>query len=261
MDVFYILYFNLLTRIELFKYYVFIFSTLISTITSGKVVVMAFSQEIPPYIYEKNNKGIEIDIISSALAYKGHTLKPLYFPLGRVPIAFSNRQVDAAMGDMGVNLALKGGFYADPAVIYDNVFITLKSRDISIKNPSDLDSLLIASFQGAEIRYPDWLQKVVQEKRFFGVSDQFTQVMLLYLRRYDVVLSDRYIFQYFVDQLKLKENFETKEVVEYSFSDVEPADYRPIFRDEKIRNDFNLGLKKLKESGEFQKIYDRYMNL
>lgn len=245
----------------MFKYYVFIFSALISTITNGKVVVMAFSQEIPPYIYEKKNEGIEIDIISSALAYKGHTLKPLYFPLGRVPIAFTNHQVDAAMGDMGVNLALKGGFYADPAVIYDNVFITLKSSNISIKSPSDLDSLLVASFQGAEIRYPDWLQKVVQEKRFFGVSDQFTQVKLLYLRRYDVVLSDRYIFQYFVNQLKLRDNFEVKEVVEHSFKDVEPEDYRPIFRDEQIRDDFNLGLKKLKESGEFQKIYDRYMDL
>jgi polar amino acid transport system substrate-binding protein len=36
--------------------------------------------------------------------------------------------------------------------------------------------------------------------------------------------------------------------------------YRPVFRDKKIRDDFNLGLKYLKESGEFQKIYDEYLN-
>ncbi len=84
---------------------------------------MAFGQEIPPYIFQKHNKGIEIDIISAALAYKGHTLKPMYFPLGRVPIAFKSKIVDAAMGDMGIDLNTHGGFYADPAIIYHNVFL------------------------------------------------------------------------------------------------------------------------------------------
>lgn len=249
---------NLLMRIELFKYYVFFLSTSISCLASGKDVLMAFSQEIPPYIFEKNNKGIEIDIISAALAYKGHTLKPLYFPLGRVPIAFSHNIVDAAMGDMGVNLKLKGGFYAKPAVIYDNVFITLKSRNIVIKKPSDLDSLLVVSFQGAELRYSKWLQPVVEEKRFFGVSNQLTQVKLLYLGRYDVVLCDRYVFKYFVNKLTLMNDLE---VDEHPFISVDPNDYRPVFRDKKIRDDFNLGLKKLKESGEFQKIYNNYISL
>lgn len=138
-------------RIELFKYYVFLCSALLSNIANGKDVVMAFSQEIPPYTFETNNNGIEIDIITSALAYKGHKLVPVYFPLGRVPIAFSNNAVDAAMGDMGVDLTSKGGFYTNPAVIYDKVFITLKSRNISIKRPSDLNPHLVASFQGAEI--------------------------------------------------------------------------------------------------------------
>ena len=53
---------------------------------------------------------------------------PLYFPLGRVLIAFSNHIVDAAMGDLGVDLKLKAGFYANPAVIYDNVFLPLKAE-------------------------------------------------------------------------------------------------------------------------------------
>lgn len=247
-------------RIELFKYYVFFLGIFISCSASGKDILMAFSHEIPPYIFEKNDSGIEIDIITAALAYKGHTLKPLYFPLGRVPIAFSNNQVDAAMGDMGVDLKSKGGFYANPTVIYDNVFITLKSSHVSITSPSDLNSLLVASFQGAEIRYPKWLKKVVEEKRFFGVSDQLTQVKLLFLGRYDVVLSDRYIFKHFVNQLKIIEKLEMQDVDEHPFIEADPADYRPVFRDQNVRDDFNLGLQKLKESGEFQEIYDKYMN-
>ncbi len=236
----------------------------VSCLANGKEVLMAFSQDIPPYIFQQQNKGIELDIISAALAYKGHTLKPAYYPLGRVPIAFVNQLVDAAMGDMGVELTSKGGFYAEPAVIYDNVFITLKSRDISIKKPSDLNSLLVASFQGAEKRYGTWLKKVVDENRFFGVSDQLKQVELLSLGRFDVVLCDRFIFQYFAKQLELingvGNSIERIEIDEHPFVTVNPKNYRPVFRNKKIRDDFNIGLTELKKSGGFKKIYDNYIN-
>jgi len=235
--------------------------TLLPCFTSAKDVVMAFSKEIPPYIFENNNNGIEIDIISAALAYKGHTLKPVYFPLGRVPYAFTHNLVDAAMGDMGVDLTLQKGFYADPAVIYDNVFITLKSRNIAIEKPSDLDLLKIVSFQGAEKRYPKWLKKAYQENRLYSISDQLRQVKLLHYGRYDVVLSDRYIFKYFVKQMKLMNVLEMYEVVEHKFTTTNSKNYRPVFKDKKVRDDFNLGLIKLKESGEVQKIYDSYINL
>jgi polar amino acid transport system substrate-binding protein len=231
----------------------------LSCFISAEEVLMAFSKEIPPYIFEKTNNGIEIDIISAALAYKGHTLKPQYFSLGRVPYAFTNKLVDAAMGDMGIDLKSKGGFYANPAVIYDNVFFTLKKRAIVIEKPQDLDLLTVASFQGAEKRYPIWLKKVKHENRFYGVGDQLTQVKLLNFERYDVVLSDRYIFWYFSNQLKLMNTLEIKEVDEHKMVKEKLEDYRPVFRSKKIRDDFNLGLKKLKESGIFQSIYDKYI--
>jgi len=146
-------------------------------------------------------------------------------------------------------------------VIYDNVFISLKSKNISITQPSDLDLLNVVSFQGAEKRYPEWLNKAAKEDRLFSISNQFTQVKLLHLGRYEVVLSDRYIFRYFAKRMKLLNVLTIDEVDEHNFTTAIPEDYRPVFRDEKIRDDFNLGLKKLKESGEFQKIYDNYMIL
>ncbi|TWX56352.1 ABC transporter substrate-binding protein [Colwellia hornerae] len=222
---------------------------------------MAFSKEIPPYIFEHNNSGIEIDIITAALAHKGHTLKPVYFPLGRIPYAFSNKLVDAVMGDIGVNLKSQGGFYAKAAVIYDNVFITLKSSAISLKKPTDFDLLSVVSFQGAEKRYPKWLKKVKEQDRFYGVSDQLTQVKLLYFGRYDVVLSDRYIFRFFAKKLKLMHGLDVQEVVEHKLTIDKPMDYRPVFRDKNIRDDFNFGLNKVKESGEFERIYSKYISL
>lgn len=246
-------------KFPLTKSILLLFMLLCSTMSSAKEVVMAFSLDIPPYIFQKNNKGIEIDTITAALAQKGHTLKPLYFPLGRVPIAFKNKLVNAAMGDMGVDLTSHHAFYAEPAVIYNNVFITLSKKNISIKTPEDLNGLTVVAFQGAEKRYPKWLTKVNQENRFFGISDQLTQVKLLNLDRFDVILSDRYIFKYFIKQLNLVSDLNNIHFDEHSLSKSNPLDYRPIFRSEKIRDDFNQGLREIKETGQFQKIYDFYL--
>ena len=76
-----------------------------------------------------------------------------------------------------------------------------------------------------------------------------------------MVLSDRYIFRYFAKRMKLLNVLTLDDVDEHTFTMESPDDYRPVFRDENIRDDFNFGLKKLKESGEFQKIYNRYMSL
>jgi polar amino acid transport system substrate-binding protein len=236
-------------------------SLLLPIISQATEVSMAFSKEIPPYIFEDDNSGIEINIIRAALAHKGHTLKPMYFPLGRIPYAFTNNLVNAVMGDMGVNLKSQGGFYAKVAVIYDNVFISLKSKDILLKRPKYLDSLNVVSFQGADKRYPKWLKKVKEDSRFYGVSDQLTQVKLLCFGRYDVVVSDRYIFRYFVNKLKLMHGLDSQEITEHKLTIDKPMDYRPVFRSKKIRDDFNFGLIKIKESGEFLRIYDKYISL
>lgn len=120
-------------------------------------VNMAFGQSIPPFSFSDTDTGIEIEIIGAALAVHGHTLKPSYMPLARVPLAFKQGKFDAAMTDLGQDMQALGAFYGDPAVIYDNVFISLEERNLTINSPEDLAGLSIVSFQGAYKRYPKWL--------------------------------------------------------------------------------------------------------
>jgi len=79
------------------------------------------------------------------------------------------------------------------------------------------------------------------------------------LERFDVVLSDSFIFKYFVKQLSLVSDLHNIHFDERLFSKSNPLDYRPVFRSEKIRDDFNQGLRKIKETGQFQRIYDFYL--
>jgi polar amino acid transport system substrate-binding protein len=222
-------------------------------------VSMAFGEKIPPFCFPETDSGIELDVMREALAFRGHALKPHYYSFARIPVAFKAGEVDAAMTDLGEDMASWGAFYGNPAVIYDNVFITLRDRRLSITRPEDLRGLTVISFVGAAKRYPEWLDPVRKAGRYFEQNDQALQVLTLDRGRYDVVLSDRNIFKYFTQQLKLNRTFKPKPVVEHPFVKLNPMDYRPVFRDAAIRDDFNAGLKNLKDSGRFQAIYAKYL--
>lgn len=221
-------------------------------------VTMAFGEKIPPFCFPQTNSGIELEVIGAALAHKGHVLKPVYFPFARVPLAFKEREVDAAMTDLGQDLTAAGGHYGDPAVFYDNVLITLAGRQLTLKRPDDLQGLSVVAFQGAVRRFPQWLEPVKAAGRYTELNDQAIQVRMLMLGRYDVVLSDRSIFRYFSLQLK-REGLEIKPTQMHEFTVLNPLDYRPVFRSRQVRDDFNIGLRHIKDSGRYQAIYDKYL--
>ena len=229
------------------------------TLLQSKEILMSFAQKIPPYSFPETNSGIELEVIGAALAYKGHVLKPKYFPLARVPRAFKDKWVDATMTDLGEDLSKMGGYYGDPAVWYNNVFITLQENNITIKKPEDLKGLTVISFQGAIKRYPKWLKQVKADGNYYEQSNQKLQVLMLEKKRVDVILSDRKIFQYYTVMLKNEEGLITKPTQEHPFVKLNLMNYRPIFRDKQIRDDFNEGLKYIKEIGKYQAIYEKYL--
>jgi len=222
-------------------------------------IVMAFGERIPPFCFPETNSGIELEIIGAALAYKGHVLKPSYFPFARIPIAFRAHAVAAAMTDLGEDMDKLGAHYGSPAVFYDNVFISLKERHLGISKPEDLRNLTVISFAGAARRYPEWLAQAQKEGRYFEQNDQALQVLTLDKGRYDLVLSDRNIYRYFSLQLAKEKGIHLKPVEEHSFVKLNPQDYRPVFWDARIRDDFNAGLKHIKETGQFDAIYRKYL--
>lgn len=222
-------------------------------------ITMAFGEKIPPFCFPETNSGIEIEVLSQALAFRGHVLKPVYYSFARIPVAFKSHQVDAAMTDLGQDMTAVGAYYADPAVFYDNVFITLKERNIVIRKPEDLKGLSVLSFPGGAKRYPDWLGAVNKAGRYFEQNDQALQVLTLDKGRYDVVLSDRNIFRYFTLLLSLNKSIQLRPVTEQSFVKFNPMDYRAVFWNRRYRDDFNAGLKHIKENGHFDAIYRKYL--
>jgi polar amino acid transport system substrate-binding protein len=223
-------------------------------------VSMAFGEKIPPFCFPETDTGIEIEVMREALAYRGHVLLPRYYSFARIPVAFKARDVEAAMTDLGEDMLAWGAFYGDPAVFYDNAFFTITERHLAIRKPEDLRGLSVLSFPGGAKRYPQWLDAVRRAGRYYEQNDQALQVLTLDRGRYDVILSDRNIFRYFTIMLKLNNSFRPKPVTAHAFVKLNPMDYRPVFWDKNIRDDFNAGLKHLKEIGRFDAIYQKYLN-
>lgn len=230
-----------------------------SSVSWGADVLMAFGEKIPPYCFPESDSGIELEVIGEALALRGHRLMPRYYPLARVPLAFRHGEVDAAMTDLGQDLTDQGGHYGEPAVIYQNVLVTLRNRQLRLEKPEDLKGLSVVAFQGAAKRYPEWLGATQAAGLYFEQNNQELQVLGLNKGRYDVVLSDRSIYHYFEQLLSRTALFKAKAVDMHSFTEEDPQNYRPVFRDTQVRDDFNAGLQQLKQSGRYQQIYDSYL--
>jgi polar amino acid transport system substrate-binding protein len=229
-------------------------------VVRGDTITMVFAESIPPYSFPEKDAGIELDIIRESLAYKGHKLEAKYFPLARIPTAFMADDVDASMTDLGEDMNAKGGHYGSPAVIYQNALISLDERSLIVEQPRDAEGMRVIAFQGAKVRYPEWAFYIMINGVLQESASQKIQVKMLLADRVDLVLSDVSIFKYYArktigDGVHTKNRFKVHDVFH---EDVE--DYRPVFKSETIRDDFNLGLESIKRSGRFEAIYDHYLN-
>lgn len=224
-------------------------------------VRMAFGDNLPPYILAGSSSGIEVDIVREALAYRGHVLQAEFMPMGRIPVVFVAGKADAIMMDVGQDMGPAGGVYGEPPVLYDNVMYTLARRRLSLRKPADLHQLWIMSFVGAARRYPDWLGKLEHTPFYVERNSQSVQPKLLALGRYDVVVSDRTIFTYYLrQQQKSDPAFRMPPIDEHLLPAADMRAYRPVFRDARVRDDFNAGLAFLRKSGRYGAIYQHYLS-
>ncbi|MDG0815966.1 substrate-binding periplasmic protein [Bdellovibrio svalbardensis] len=222
-------------------------------------VRMGFGDKLQPFCLPQSNSGINVQIIREALAYRGHSLVPVFYPMKRISTAFIAKNLDGAMIDSGIDLAPYGGIYAEPAVIYQNVFISLKKRNLRINKPSDLKGLSVIAFPGALERYPEWLQPVNRAGKYIETNDQSLQILTLQHNRFDLALSDRHIYRYFFNETERKTHQALDEVTEHEFTQANWKDYRVVFRNRTVAEDYEVGLKELKRTGRYQAIFNTYL--
>ncbi|MDP3848157.1 MAG: ABC transporter substrate-binding protein [Pseudomonas sp.] len=215
---------------------------------------MGFGSNKPPYVFENEQRGLEYEIVVAALKSAGfQVLQPYYAPMERLHLRLERGELDgiATTQDDG-----GAAFYSDVYIQYQNVAVALAKRQLQINSIADLADYSVSSFQRSRFFLGAEFQAMAEHNpRYREEPWQINRNRLLYAGRIDLVIADRRIFRYFntlvADQVDV-----SQPITVYPLFPV--SSYQVGFRLAAQRDRFNQGLKAIRESGEYQRIEQRY---
>ena len=223
--------------------------------SEAKEINLAVGFSVAPYIIQESDSGIELDIIREALAYKGHSMKATYLPFIEIDRAMIDNNADA-IATVEEKIGIDGHF-SDHVITYTNYAISLASKGLSINSITDLADKSVTSFQlSTKYLGSEFAEMAKSNPRFREKEEHTLRIKLLFDGRIEVVIIDDNIFKYYSKEVADKTDI--SQLV--TMHDVFPKNkYKVIFKDAAIRDDFNEGLKHLRESGQYQKVFDKYL--
>jgi len=225
-----------------------------------------------PFVFTSDGiaQGLEIDIVRSALNYKGHSInKILFMSYSRLQLSINKHYAHALVG-VTPPAVDDGTFYSDPYIAFENYAISFKDDHINLTQLEDIKAYSLVAWQHAyqhlgeifsEIYAPD---ATIEHQQYSEFYNQQEQVAFFLRKRADIIVIDKNIFYWqlksFLADEKMKRyhsNVKDKAFTFYSIS-AEPTELHVNFSDEQLKDDFNEGLKALHASGDYQRIVDKY---
>ena len=231
-----------------------------SSAWSTEKITVGFGNALAPWVIPETNSGILIDIITEALEPIGYELVPIYYPYLRRITEYQKGFVDVTC-DIKTSMISEHnleGFLSDDAYDYENFAFALKEKGYQFKHLNDLGNVALLSWKGATAHLGDeYFKMATNNPLYFETNNQESQIKMLFHKRVDVVQLDKRIFGYYRSKAEQEGLVDTTSEVD-SFPLFGPSSNGFLFHDEKIRDDFNRGLKVLKESGRYAEILKTY---
>ena len=196
---------------------------------------------------------METEIIRSSLP-EGTKIKLVYLPFARLKVSLSDGAADA-ITPVNDSAGIKGAFYSSSHITYQNVVVSLKSRSLKIGSIADLGKLRIIAFQDATVYLgKDFASMAKINPHYHELADQKNQVKMLFANRADAIVMDINIYKYFKNQIK---DFDVSK--EISIAEIFPSTFYKVgFNNKETADAFNIGLAKLKNSGKYAAIINKY---
>ena len=218
-----------------------------------KELTFAVGLALAPYNIPEKNCGIEMDIVREALEMKGYRIKTKYVPFARRIREIAEGEVDGVL-TVNENSELDV-FLSDEHIACENVAVSLKKNNFKIEQISDLKDKSILTFQNAgKYLGKEFVAAADASPDYREISKQELQINLLYGHRVDVIVLDKNIFHYHRKRNKRVDI--TQPIDMWNIFGKLP--FRVGFVDKKVRDDFNDGLKQLRDSGRYDEIINKY---
>jgi len=223
-----------------------------------KELNIAFHFDRPPYMFGKTSaKGIEVDLVKEIFELQGYKINIHQMTKATMEkLLQTNPKFDAVAS---VTDKKDGSFYSDKYSLYEDFVITRKADDIKINSMEDLAKHNFVSWKNAYNDLGETFYKYFNPKdglyksKYHDRVSQKEQHKLFFDKKTKVIVVDKLIFKWY------KLDFNQKD--EYTFHKILPlATNAGIqFREEKYRDIFNDGLKKIKKSGRYDEIVNFYL--
>jgi polar amino acid transport system substrate-binding protein len=219
----------------------------------GHIVHIAMPLTKPPYIFEDTASGLEHDIIIESFKAVGIKAKPIFAPMNRGIPLFKSGKADGVINKLEHSLK---GFPSDTYLNYHNVAASLKSRQLSIKSIQELSPFSVAAFQTAKVILGKEFDAVMSaNKKYTEVAEQKNQVEQLLRKRVDVIVGDILIFRYYQRKFKEDANLDEEIAIHDIFA---TTPYKVMFKDAKLRDEFNKGLAIIRKNKVYSRLVERY---
>ncbi len=240
---------------------ILVFFMLLFSISNSyaKELLIAFTLDAPPFVINKGVDGIEVEVVREALKYTGHTFQVLQMSHKKFANNIKNRGTDATVNMLQSD---DGSYYSDKYIKFNNFAFTRIGSGISIDKIADLKGKRIVAWGDAyQDLGPEFKAlfspkvKAPYREKYIEVSNQADQVRMFWSGEADVAVMDKAIMLYYSKQLGDNADI-SKLVYNKIFSDI--TEFQVSFKEKKIRDDFNRGLKHIRKNGIYEKIYAKY---
>lgn len=227
----------------------------LSTASAAEELVVGL-QCFEPHFIERGNTGIFTDLVKEAFA-----LLPQYqltfrhgMSVKRVIQELKNGGIDAGPNVFGPDVK---GHMSEPLFRFTDVAVSLKSRNLVIRELSDLKGRSLIAYEGAKIVWGQEFGKTVEAcSSYAEVAEPMLQAKLVAKGRYDVSVGDIYIFLHSLRQW-VHGKYQPEH---FEFHRIFPDKYTAMaFRDKKVRDDFNRALEEIKRNGKYEAVYEKYL--
>ncbi len=165
-----------------------------------------------------------------------------------------NGRIDAAANIFGSDVK---GYMSEPLFRFTDVAVTLKSRNFTIRQISDLKGKSLVTYEGAKNLWGPEFRKMAETCSVYTeVPEPITQAKMIAKGRYEVSVGDIYIF---LHSLRVWSDKKYKPE-QFDFHPIIPDIYTQMgFRDKKVCDDFNRALREIKKSGKYGALYEKYL--
>ncbi|MDX1536873.1 substrate-binding periplasmic protein [Arsukibacterium sp.] len=205
----------------------------------------------PPWAYYQEGEGvtgIDVEIIRHIFSGMGYNTEFHLLGYNRLIKEFNEGKYDVASP---AAFPPEHGHLTQAYLPFKDVAVSLKSANLIINTIADLTDKNIIAYQFARIVLGEKFANTVQDANYLEVAERELQLKLLVNHRTDVVIGERRLLTYIIQQrfplqqLAIHPIFETKS-------------YGAIVKDPQLQQQFDKQLSKLKASGDYDKILSKW---